>query len=45
MILGALIVKASGAGSMIDNLAAHRPRLVQTFVTAIGEAIGQSGIV
>lgn len=45
MILGALIIKAAGAGSMIDNLAATGLDVVQTFVTTMGEAVGQSGIV
>jgi tagatose-1,6-bisphosphate aldolase non-catalytic subunit AgaZ/GatZ len=45
MILGALIVKAAGSGSLIDDLAVTGVDVVQRVVSAVAEAFGQSGIV
>lgn len=45
MVLGALIVKAAGAGSLIDSLALTGLDVVQRVVGAVAAAFGQSGIV
>ncbi len=45
MILGALIVRAAGSGSLIDSLALTGVDIVQRVVGAVAQAFGQSGIV
>jgi hypothetical protein len=45
MVLGALIVSASGPGSLIESLSITGVDVVQRVVGAVAEAFGQSGIV